>query len=917
MKQVKIPLCHDRCKDCCSSLARAACFLTLVFLLTVSAPSLNWDAPDNFVRIKPAQAGQASAPDLTVSSVSNPPSTAIIGGSFSVTDTTRNAGNATAGASTTRYRLSSDSTISSSDPLLTGSRSIASLSKGATSTGSVAVTVPNGLSAGTYYLGACADDLTVVAEANETNNCRASTTTVTVFGAPVIDLVNPASGTIGTSITISGSNFGAVQGSSTVTFNGITATPTSWTNTSILAPVPAEATSGPVVVTVGGVASNGVNFSLPGISYIYDPLGRLRAVSDPASDTAIYNYDAVGNVLSISRQSSSTISVIEFAPKAGPSGTSVTIHGTGFGATASQNTVTFNGAPAAVISSTTTQILTSVPAGAATGPIGVTSPAGPATSTEPFVIASTAPLISGFAPMMALAGTSLTISGSNFDAMPANNRVKFNDRKVAWVSSGSPTSLPITIPSGSTSGRVSVITPEGRATSTDDLFIPPSPYQLSHIESTGRTAIGQNLQVNINNPEKISLVLFDGTAGQQIKLVVGNVTVSPQAFMRIYNPDGSILASNLVGTSGATVGPYLLSMTGTHQILIAARIITTIAGTGGGGSSGDNGPAVNAMINTPEGVAYDSQGNLFIAEYFGQRVRKVNPSGIITTVAGTGTAGYTGDGGKAVKAQLYYPNGLAVDALGNLFIADFGNRRIRKVTPAGIISTVAGTGLSGYNGDGIPATSANIYPTDVAVDTLGNLLIVEDSHSRIRKVDTSGIISTVAGTGLWPYNGDGIPATQANINPERVTFDNQGNFYISESTNTYRVRKVDTSGIITTIVGTGAGFYNGENLPARSINTYPSGLKFDSQGNLFIAEGFHRIRKVDSNNFVTSVAGTGDPVGSFNGDGIPAVMANLSVPDIITFTPQGDLVFSDAGNNRVRKIQNTSPGTLTLSLTSP
>jgi hypothetical protein len=233
-----------------------------------------------------------TAPDLVVTSVSDPPATAVAGGSFSVIDTTDNNGTGPAGASTTSYRLSTDAIITTSDPLLIGGRSVPGLAAGSNSSGNTTVTIPANLASGTYFLGACADNANTVAESNETNNCLASATTVTVFIQPTITSLSPTAGSAGTIVTITGSNFGAAQGTSTVTFNGTAAAPASWSANSIVVPVPAAATSGPVVVTVDGVASNGAAFTVkPPIGYIYDALGRLRAVMDPSSDTAVYNYE--------------------------------------------------------------------------------------------------------------------------------------------------------------------------------------------------------------------------------------------------------------------------------------------------------------------------------------------------------------------------------------------------------------------------------------------------------------------------------------------------------------------------------------------------------------------------------------------------------------------------------------------------
>jgi len=244
-----------------SSLKRLRLFLLICLAVwCVVSSSVKWT--DGLRIIGSPAYGATSLPDLVVSSLTNPPASAIAGTSFSVTDTTGNSGAATANASTTRYRLSLDNLITSSDSLLTGSRAVPSLKKGASSSGSVSVTIPAGQTPGTYYLGGCADDPAVITESSESNNCKASTTTIVVAPPASISGLNPTSGPIATPVTITGSNFGATQGTSTVKFNGVTATPTSWSASSITVPVPANASTGPVVVTVSGVASNGITFTL-------------------------------------------------------------------------------------------------------------------------------------------------------------------------------------------------------------------------------------------------------------------------------------------------------------------------------------------------------------------------------------------------------------------------------------------------------------------------------------------------------------------------------------------------------------------------------------------------------------------------------------------------------------------------------
>ena len=280
-----------------------------------------------------------------------------------------------------------------------------------------------------------------------------------------------------------------------------------------------------------------------------------------------------------------------------------------------------------------------------------------------------------------------------------------------------------------------------------------------------------------------------------------------------------------------------------------AGIITTVAGTGEIGSpdDGEGEPATAAALYQPLGVAVDGAGNFFIADRFGRRIRKVDGAGILTTVAGTGARGFSGDGGPATDAALNSTNGVAVDGAGNLFIADSGNNRIRKVDGAGIITTVAGGGGRGFSGDGGPATAAALrFPLGVAVDGAGNLFIADSSNNRIRKVDGAGIITTVAGTGAFGFSGDGGPATDAALGfPEGVAVDGAGNLFIANASSR-RIRKVDGAGTITTVAGTGAFGFSGDGGPATAAAlASPIGVAVDGAGNLFIAdEDNRRIRAV-------------------------------------------------------------------------
>ena len=281
-------------------------------------------------------------------------------------------------------------------------------------------------------------------------------------------------------------------------------------------------------------------------------------------------------------------------------------------------------------------------------------------------------------------------------------------------------------------------------------------------------------------------------------------------------------------------------------------LITSVASAVGvQGFSGDGGPATAAQLYVPIGVAMDANGDLFIADSANQRIRKVSASGIITTVAGNGTAAFSGDGGLATAAQLNNPGGAAVDGSGNLFIADSSNNRIRKVSASGIITTVAGNGTAGFGGDGGLAMAAQLNnPEGVVVDGPGNLFIADTENSRIRKVSASGIITTVAGSGVpgeAHFEGDGGLATAALLGPPGgVAVDAFGNLFIADLW-TQRIRKVSASGIITTIAGNGLPSFGGYGGPATAAALNgPRAISIDAQGNVVFSDGNQIMRLVPS-----------------------------------------------------------------------
>lgn len=334
-------------------------------------------------------------------------------------------------------------------------------------------------------------------------------------------------------------------------------------------------------------------------------------------------------------------------------------------------------------------------------------------------------------------------------------------------------------------------------------------------------------------------------------------------------------------------------------------VITTIAGDGTSGFSGDGGNAVDASLQYPSNIAVDYSGNIYIADFENNRIRKINPSGIISTIAGTNEGKYDGDGGPATSASLNGPSDVEVDSDRNIYIADARNNRIRKIDTLGIITTIAGPGINWFDiGDGGPAVDAILdYPCGLDIDNSGNIYITDMFHHRIRKIDDSGTITTVAGDGEARYNGDDILATSASLNqPTEIKVDNEGNIYIVDQKNN-RIRKVvKTSGLIYTVAGTGGGGFSGDGGAAVNAKIYsPYGITVDSNGNFYITDAFNnRIRKVDTSGIINTIAGTGSY--GFSGDGGDPIDAVMNDPKGIIIKNNGNILFADSYNNRIRKI---------------
>ena len=429
----------------------------------------------------------------------------------------------------------------------------------------------------------------------------------------------------------------------------------------------------------------------------------------------------------------------------------------------------------------------------------------------------------------------------------------------------------------------------------------------------GTTSDAKTVRIKLNYARAISSIAVaagntEFAAGAVSGCVVDGHTINPAlsacSLDVTFSPKyPGLRTAPLVMTDGAGAKSSIgLQGTGlAPQAAFTPGIITTVAGNGTQGFSGDGGPATEAELYAPVYTALDREGNLYISDVGNGRLRKVDRNGIIITVAGNGTRGFGGDGGPATSAGIT-PWGIAVDAAGNLYFADMSNNRIRKVDRNGIITTIAGNGSGISSGDNGPATSAGMYhPEGIALDAAGNLYIVEYDNLRIRKVDLNGIITTVAGNGNRGFSGDGGPATAATLDaPTDVVADTAGNLYIADYWNT-RIRKVDLNGIITTVAGNGNLGFSGDGGPATKAELkYPEGVAVDAAGNIYISESDNlRVRRVDKTGTIRTIVGDGSFPDS--GDGGPATHAGTA-PRAVAMDSAGTLFLADEFTNRVRKV---------------
>ena len=364
------------------------------------------------------------------------------------------------------------------------------------------------------------------------------------------------------------------------------------------------------------------------------------------------------------------------------------------------------------------------------------------------------------------------------------------------------------------------------------------------------------------------------------------------------------LLSGLAVTLVALLGAVLPQSVASAAVGPTATI-GTFAGNGAARFAGDGGAAVQASLNQPRGkLAEGPDGSIYVADTFNNAVRRIAPDGTISTVAGSGVASYGGDGGPAVAALLHWPHDVAVDDVGNVWIADAYNNRIRKVSPDGVIRTVVGTGVGGFNGDGLAPASTRVFRPKAVVVTATTLWFSDGDNNRIRTVPLAGgVVRTVVGTGAVGYSGDGGRATAARISaPRGIALDSVGNLYIADSQNN-RIRRVGTDGIIRTVAGTGvAGFRGDGGAATRALLRVPRGLAVVGTSTLYIADSDNaRVRRVDlATGVITTVVGNGTR--RFAGDGGPAAPASLNNPRGVSVDARGRLLIADMLNNRIRVV---------------
>jgi sugar lactone lactonase YvrE len=572
-----------------------------------------------------------------------------------------------------------------------------------------------------------------------------------------------------------------------------------------------------------------------------------------------------------------TPSITGLAPSSGPFGTSVTISGNNFSTLTTNNTVNFNGAEAIVSAATQSQLIVVVPSGAVSGKVTVTVEGLTGISPANFVVDNT-PTITGFSPPTATIASTITINGTNFSTIPENNFVGFG-AAIGVVTSATATQISVVIPNGAVSGPISLSVNELKTTSANSFTLtPPTITSISPnsgpkwaevtLTGTGFDALNTN-----------DSVFFNGIAG----IIVSTTNTK--------------IIAKVSPTSGT--GPVTLRMDGTQCTgpvftYLSATEVTTVAGSGSSGSS--NGTGTAASFNDPISLAIDSTGNVVIADLHNNMIRKMTAAGVVTTVAGSTSIGVTNATGTA--ASFDTPTAVTLDVTGNIYVADANNQLIRKIVPGGIVSTYAGSGSPGAN-NGPAATATFNIPHGVAVDLSGNVYVADNDNDLIRKITPDGTVSTLAGQSGTPGASNGTGTAASFTNPWALTVDRFGNVYVADTFN-HLIRKITPGGLVTTVAGSGTQGNTDGTGTAASFNT-PTGIAVDYAGNLYVADFDNSlIRKITPGGVVSTLAGIRGTTGST--DGVQSV-ATFNHPYGVCVSASGKVVYvADAVNDLIRKI---------------
>ncbi|MBL0742930.1 IPT/TIG domain-containing protein [Chryseolinea lacunae] len=568
---------------------------------------------------------------------------------------------------------------------------------------------------------------------------------------PVVSTLMPSEGPVGTEVSVQGVGFGTTPSSLAVTFNGVKATIKSTTDVLLVVTVPDLATTGPVAVTVNGTKVTG-------------PVFTVTKKSTPAAITSLN-------------------------PSQGPVGTQIRIKGTSFGSIATNLAVTFNGVAADIVSAYDTELVVTVPALATTGVVVVTVN-GSVITGPVFTVTETPVVVSSISPTRGPKETEVTIIGTGFGTNAGENIVTFNG-KPAEVTLATATTLKAQVPVGAATGVVKVT--RGTQTAEGPVFT----YDYTAVVST---LAGSGMAASIDGVN--AMASFDGPHGLAID-GDGNIIVSEFASSRIRK----------ISTAGQ---------------------VTTIAGSTNGYAEGQGTAAKFYQLRE---VKVDRQGNLLVADYLNLRIREVQPTGNVLTLAGNGMPGFA-DGASA-DARFSLPSGIAVASDNTVYVADEGNHRIRKIV-AGNVTTLAGNGTANY-ADGQGSNAMFSGPVTLAIDADNNLYTSDFGGAHIRKITPGGLVTTVAGSGAYGYQ-DGV-ATEAKFNKSRgVAVDAAGNIYVADTDNNC-IRKI-SNGVVTTIAGsTTEGYADGNGSEARF--SFPTGIVVDASGALYVADYRNsRIRKI-------------------------------------------------------------------------